>query len=95
MQILCELVTVIKEQKPICHWETGKAVDVMIFKSGDLPVCCTETFMRYRYICFEPRVTGCTCEFAEFIYRFCRFLLSETFTWHRSGKGFFTRDVFN
>ena len=45
MQILYELVTVIRELKPIYHWETGKMADVMIFKPGDLPGCCTETFV--------------------------------------------------
>jgi len=45
VQVLYELVTVIKEQKPIDHWETGKMADVMIFKSGDLPECCTETIV--------------------------------------------------
>ena len=29
--------------------------DAMIFKPGDLPECCTETFVS------KPRVTGCTC----------------------------------
>ena len=55
MQVLHELVTVIRELKPIDHWETGKMADVMIFKPGDLPECCTETFVS------KPRVTGCTC----------------------------------
>jgi hypothetical protein len=45
VQILYELVTVVREQKPIYHWETGKMADAMIFKSGDLPECCTETFV--------------------------------------------------
>ena len=43
MKILCELVTVIREQMPIDHWETGKMADVKIDKPGDLPDCCTET----------------------------------------------------
>lgn len=33
--------------------------DAMIFKPGDLPECCTETFVS------KPRVTGCTCRNAE------------------------------
>ena len=45
VQILYELVTVIREQKPKYHWETGKMADVMIFKPGDLPDCCTETIV--------------------------------------------------
>ena len=55
MKVLHELVTVIRELKPIDHWETGKMADAMIFKPGDLPECCTETFVS------KPRVTGCTC----------------------------------
>ena len=43
MQILYELVTVIREQRPRYHWETGKMADAMIFKPGDLPDGCTET----------------------------------------------------
>ena len=43
MQILYELVTVIREQRPRYHWETGKMADAMIFKPGDLPDSCTET----------------------------------------------------
>ena len=27
------------------HWETGKRVDAMIFEPGDLPDCCTETYV--------------------------------------------------
>ena len=42
MQILYELVTVIREQRPRYHWETGKMADAMIFKPGDLPDGCTE-----------------------------------------------------
>ena len=45
MQILYELVTVIRELKLIYHWETGKIADVMIFKPGDLPEGCTETIV--------------------------------------------------
>jgi len=45
VQILYELVTVIRELKPIYHWETGKMADAMIFKPGDLPDCCTETIV--------------------------------------------------
>ncbi len=45
MKILCELVTVSRERKPICHWETGKAADAEICKPGDLPESCTETFV--------------------------------------------------
>ena len=49
MEILYELVTVIREQKPIYHWETGKMVDALVettnFKPGDLPGCCTETIV--------------------------------------------------
>ena len=45
MKILYELVTVIKEQEPLYHWETGKMADVMIYEPGDLPVCCTETYV--------------------------------------------------
>jgi len=45
VQILYELVTVIRELRPICHWETGKMADAMIFKSGDLPDWRTETFV--------------------------------------------------
>ena len=43
MQVLRELVTVIREQEPIDHWETGKMADARIFKPGDLPCRCTET----------------------------------------------------
>ena len=32
------------------HWETGKMVDAMIYKPGDLPESCTETMS------FRPRV---------------------------------------
>ena len=42
MRILYELVTVIREQKPASHWETGKAADAVIFQPGDLPGYCTE-----------------------------------------------------
>ncbi len=45
MQVPYELVTVIREQKPVYHWETGKVAAVMIFKSGNLPGCCTERFV--------------------------------------------------
>lgn len=45
VRILYELVTVIREQKPVYHWETGKVAAVMIFKSGNLPGCCTEIFI--------------------------------------------------
>jgi hypothetical protein len=45
VEILYELVTVIREQKPIYHWETGKMADVKIFKPGDLPERSTETFV--------------------------------------------------
>jgi hypothetical protein len=45
VQILYELVTVIREQKSRYHWETGKMTDAEIFKPGDLPECCTETFV--------------------------------------------------
>ena len=45
MKVLCELVTVIREPKPKDHWETGKMAKAMIFKSGDLPECCTETIV--------------------------------------------------
>jgi hypothetical protein len=37
VEVLCELVTVIKEPKPTDHWETGKMAKVMIFEPGDLP----------------------------------------------------------
>ena len=43
MQILYELVTVIRELRHIYHWETGKMADAMIYESGDLPECCTVT----------------------------------------------------
>ena len=45
VQILYELVTVIREQKSRYHWETGKMTDAEIFKPGDLPDCCTETIV--------------------------------------------------
>jgi len=45
VQVLYELVTVIREQEPMCHWETGKTADARIYKPGDLPACCTETFV--------------------------------------------------
>lgn len=50
MKILYELVTVIREPKPLYHWETGKMAEAVvceteIYKPGDLPVCCTETFV--------------------------------------------------
>ena len=32
-----------KGAKPIYHWETGKMVDAKNFKSGDLPVYCTQS----------------------------------------------------
>ena len=37
MQILYELVTVIRERLSIGHWETGKTARARNFKSGDLP----------------------------------------------------------
>ena len=43
MQVLYELVTVIREQRPRYHWETGKMADAWIYESGDLPECCTVT----------------------------------------------------
>jgi len=43
VKILYELVTVIREQMPRDHWETGKMADVKIDEPGDLPDCCTET----------------------------------------------------
>jgi len=43
VQILYELVTVIREQRQKNHWETGKIADAMIYESGDLPECCTVT----------------------------------------------------
>ena len=44
-----------KGAKPMYHWETGKMVDAMIFKPGDLPNLSTKRMLK-------PRVTGCTCE---------------------------------
>ena len=38
--------------KSLGNWEDGRCYD---FKPGDLPECCTETFVS------KPRVTGCTC----------------------------------
>lgn len=94
MQVLCELVTVIKEQKPICHWETGKAADVMIFKSGDLPACCTETFTLCATFCFRPRVTGCTSDFAKVNFdAFADFFCMEPLPGVFCGKGFFMLSV--
>ena len=46
MRILCELVTVFKEQKPLYHWETGKMADVRIDKSGDLPAVVQERWFQ-------------------------------------------------
>lgn len=46
MQILYELVTVIREQNPGNHWETGKMETVKIYKPGYLPGCCTKTFFQ-------------------------------------------------
>ena len=43
VQILYELVTVIRELRHVYHWETGKIADAKIFKPGDLPEYCTET----------------------------------------------------
>ena len=55
------------------HWETGKMADAMIFKPGDLPECCTETFVS------KPRVTGCTCGMQKGQNLFCiRFLCVQT-----------------
>ena len=45
----------------------------MIFKPGDLPECCTETFVS------KPRVTGCTCGMQKGQNLFCiRFLCVQT-----------------
>ena len=47
--------------------------DAMIFKPGDLPECCTETFVS------KPRVTGCTCGMQKGQNLFCiRFLCVQT-----------------
>ena len=47
--------------------------DAMIFKPGDLPECCTETFVS------KPRVTGCTCGMQKGQKLFCiRFLCVQT-----------------
>ena len=47
--------------------------DAMIFKPGDLPECCTETFVS------KPRVTGCTCGMQKRQKLFCiRFLCVQT-----------------
>lgn len=47
--------------------------DAMIFKPGDLPECCTETFVS------KPRVTGCTCGMQKRQTLFCiRFLCVQT-----------------
>ena len=54
MQILYELVTVIREQRPRYHWETGKMADAMIYKPGDLPD------VMYASESLTPRVIGCT-----------------------------------
>ena len=27
------------------HWATGKTAEAMIYKPGDLPLCCTETIV--------------------------------------------------
>ena len=39
VKVLYELVTVMREQTPVNHWETGKMADVLISESGDLPDC--------------------------------------------------------
>lgn len=47
--------------------------DAMIFKPGDLPECCTETFVS------KPRVIGCTCGMQKRQKLFCiRFLCVQT-----------------
>ena len=43
--------------------------NAMIFKPGDLPECCTETFVS------KPRVTGCTFRFAKSGALFLAFVL--------------------
>lgn len=55
MRILYDLVTVIRELLPICHWETGKAAKAWNYESGDLPIAVRELGSR-------PRGLGCTID---------------------------------
>ena len=37
MKVLRDLVTVNRESRPECHWETGKAAAARICEPGNLP----------------------------------------------------------